>query len=267
MRAGLLVVLASLSFATVASCRKQPRDRPRPSPAPVVPPPTPTSRPPDLTLASEPELPAETLAPDGLTLVYSRSSVTLEGALVHELKDGEPTDPGPASDDIDKMAEALLKAHQHGTKLAALKQQPPSTVATLVVDRGIHYRVVGPALVGLGAVLGYSGRFAVSTPSGTAYLTARLPNMDVDAPSMPPTRVITIHTSNWQIQTPGPTRPALLDGHDRDRLRSALGDTPGPMHVIVDDDIPFQVVADTLTAITRARDGRVVRSAVLVSAF
>ena len=62
-------------------------------------------------------------------------------------------------------------------------------------------------------------------------------------------------------------QPALLDGHDRDRLRSALGDTPGPMHVVVDDDIPFQVVADTLTAITRAPDGRVVREAVLTDPF
>lgn len=262
MRAGLIVVLASLSFATVASCRKQPRDRPRPSPSPVVPPPSP---PPDLTLASEPELPAETLDPDGLALVYSRSRVTLEGALVHDLKDGEPFDPGPASDDIDKMAAALLEAHQHSTKLAALQQQQPSTVVTLMVDRGIRYRVFGPVLTSLGSVLGYSGRFAVSTTSGTAYLTARLPSMDVDAPSMPPTRVITIHAGNWQIQTPGgPTKPALLDGHDRDRLRSALGDTPGPMHVVVDPEVPFQVVADTLTAITRAPDGSVVRAAVLI---
>lgn len=262
----MVLVGLGLSVAMGVACRKQARGKaapPQPS-STTAPPPQPLPpgpRAPELIVVSEPDLPDDPQGPDMLVLMFGPSAIWVDGMAVAALKNGDLANPGPSGTDVAALDEALRTQRLRLEKLAALTQEPLDSEVTLLVDRDTRFRALALGLRSLGR-LGFVPRFAVSTASGMAFLTARLPS--ADAPHLPPSRVITIHASNWQIQTPGPTKPALLDGHDLDQLRGALGKLPGPMHVIVDDDIPFQVVADTLTAITRASDGSVVREAVLL---
>jgi len=225
------------------------------------------------TLDQDLQLPTSTAeggVPPGLAVTVTAKAILLDGALVAPIA-ANRVDPKLKSEGEDgyritPLVEALEKRTRRDGEAARHTGRPVATPLTLIADRALSYRLFTEIIFSCGQA-GYDKYDLVvknATDGSRVAIRYTIPSTPVGRDA-PPTTSVWVHLDEVSIVARGGASadiPKLANGrHDYASLTARLNALTagaadrGPVDLMADESVPYEVVVATMDALRRTPDG------------
>ncbi len=225
------------------------------------------------TFGEELQLPtstAEGAVPPGLAVTVTKSAILVDGTVVAPIA-GNRVDPKlkPEGEDgyrITPLIEALEKRTTRNPEAARRTGRQVDTPLTLIADRALAYRLLTEIIYSCGQA-GYDKYdLVVEKASDGSRVAIRYTVPEISAGhDAPPRTMVRVHQDRFEIVARGGASadiPTLGNGrYDYERMTARLNELTaddgerGPVTLMADAGVPYEVVVATMDAMRRTRDG------------